>query len=307
MRRSVSRLALVALVVAAVTVTGLPFVAGAGRTRPRGSAAEPAGGPAAAVSGQVSRGSAPTRVSGKATYGYYGTVYGYPYYPSSYWWYWGWPYSYAYWGYWGWPYYYGYYPASARPRLQTDPAVVETDVRPKKADVVLDGAPVGQARDYNGSWDVLVVKPGLHALEFRHPGYMTLRVYLDAAAGGHYRIADRLERGEGLDPRSMERPPDRAEEPAGRRIRGTVPEESGREALAQGLLRISASPPDAAVYLDGEFLARADELARMHGALPVAVGRHVIEVVRPGFEGRSVDVQVDANEPAKVSIDLSPR
>lgn len=307
MKRSLMRSAVVALVVLAMTASALPAGAGASRTRPKGSAARPGSGHPVSVSGQVTRGSAPTRVSGRATYGYYDHRYSVSY-PGSYWWYWGWPYYYGYW-WWGWPYPYAYYPGQERPRPQTGPALVETDVQPKKSDVVLDGALVGQARDYNGSWDVLWLEPGVHSIEFRREGYMTLRLYLDARAGGQYRITERLEKGEGLDPRSMEQPPERPQEPVATELRPGGPGEARRAetALEQGLLRIEASPADAAVYLDGEFLARADELGRMHGALPVALGRHLIEVVRPGFEGQRTEVQVDAEKPVKVTIDLSPR
>ncbi len=67
---------------------------------------------------------------------------------------------------------------------------------------------------------------------------------------------------------------------------------------------MAIGPPDAAVYLDGEFLARASELSRLHGSLPVARGPHTIEVVRPGFESRAVDVDVEGEMPVRVEIDL---
>lgn len=310
MNRSIRRMALAAVVTAAMALSFLPAEGGGRRTRPSGSSAKPGSGRAVAVSGRATRGSAPTRVSGKATYGYYGAGYAYPSYPysSNYWWYWGWPY-YGYWAYWGWPYAYGGYAAPTGQQLRNAPALIETDVRPKKADVLLDDLPVGQARDYNGSWDILTVKPGMHMLEFRHPGYMTLRLYLDALSGNRYRITEALQKGEGIDPRSSEQPPEQPVERAEPATRPTVPGEPLREraSLPQGLLRVHASPPDAAVYLDGEFLARADELARLHGALPVAVGRHVVEVVRPGFEAQRVELQVDGKEPVKVSVDLVPQ
>jgi hypothetical protein len=306
--------ALLTAVIAALVVTTIPAAAQARRTRPGGSAAKPASGRAVSVSGYATRGSSPTRVSGRATYGYYtgGSSYPgywYPYYGySSSYWYWGWPY-YGYWGYWGWPYRYGYYSPPAGQQLRNAPALIETDLRPKKAEVLLDDAPVGQARDYNGSWDSLAVKPGEHMLEFRYPGYMSLRVHLDARPGGRYRITERLVEGEGIDPRSIELPPEPEAEPGGAVSTSVAPAEPPREqgSLTLGLLRVRASPPDAAVYLDGEFLARADELARMHGALPVAEGRHVIEVVRPGYEARRVEVEVGGEEPVKVTLELTPQ
>lgn len=70
------------------------------------------------------------------------------------------------------------------------------------------------------------------------------------------------------------------------------------------MLRLRVSPPDAAVYLDGEFLARADELARLHGAIPVAAGLHVVEVVRPGFEGETREIDVTGDRPVELTLAL---
>ena len=74
--------------------------------------------------------------------------------------------------------------------------------------------------------------------------------------------------------------------------------------LKRGLLRLEVHPADAAVYLDGEFLARADELNRLHGAIPVAQGVHAVEVVRPGYVGQTVNVEVGGDEPAKFRVEL---
>ena len=63
-------------------------------------------------------------------------------------------------------------------------------------------------------------------------------------------------------------------------------------------------PPDAAVYLDGEFLAHADELRRLHGAIPVAHGQHTIEVVRPGFRNVKQTVVVEGSDPVRVELEL---
>ena len=64
------------------------------------------------------------------------------------------------------------------------------------------------------------------------------------------------------------------------------------------------SPPDAAVYLDGEFLAQADELRRLHGALPVAAGNHIVEVVRPGYVSERQRIEVIDGDVARVAIQL---
>ena len=145
--------------------------------------------------------------------------------------------------------------------------------------------------------------PGVHVLEFSKDGYKTLRRAVDVKAGMHARIAEQMDKGEGLDPRSTEPVPVPAADPI-----GTAPSGGREEApvgsLRRGLLHLEIGPPDAAVYLDGEFLARASELSRLHGALPVANGTHRIEIVRPGFESRTLEVDVEGEEPLRVEIDL---
>jgi len=274
-----------------------------------------------------------THASGRATYGYggsrggyyggrhggyyggyYGRYYGYGHYGY---------YPYSYWG-WGWPWYYGGY-SYARPyyypvqtvRNATAPAVIQTAVKPKKAELFLDGQPIGQARDYSGSWDVLYVKPGRHEIEFRKDGLMTLHYAVDVQAGAYYAFDEKMQKGEGLDPRSVlefpERPVARSSAPAQVRPPEKLPEfeadvrtqPSVDSNLRRGLLRLDVSPPDAAVYLDGEFLAQADELRRLHGALPVAAGNHIVEVVRPGYVSERQQVEVSDGDVAQVAIRLA--
>lgn len=281
------------LLLVAVLALGIADVtAGAGRTRPGGSGGTP-----------------PQRAAGRATYGYrghhhghYGGYYGYYGYRHNPYFYYGWaawP-----WGWWyaGWPYY--------APRAAIAPesaGVIETDVRPKKAEVRVDGTFVGQARDFNGRWDYLWLEAGEHVLEFSKDGFMTLRRHLEVRRGMYVRIVEQLTKGEGIDPRSSEdhTPTTTAAPPTGAPLPPPPPQspaDSGT--LRRGLLRLDVEPRDAAVYLDGEFLARASELQRLHGALPVAGGVHTVEVVRPGYESRTVEVDVAAGKPARVEIVL---
>jgi hypothetical protein len=53
-------------------------------------------------------------------------------------------------------------------------------------------------------------------------------------------------------------------------------------------------------------LGTAQELARLHGALPVALGRHVVEIVRPGFGSRRLEVDVTEAGTARVELRLEP-
>ena len=187
-------------------------------------------------------------------------------------------------------------------------------MKPKKAEVLVDGTVLGQARDFNGSWDLLQLPPGRHEIELRYEGHQTLRLYVDVEAGGYYAIHERLLLGEGLDSRSQEPPPEEPaavsapRAPARNKPRTSLQAEVRGQpsALRTGLLSLSVRPADAAVYLDGDFLAQADELARLHGAIPVAEGEHLVEVVRPGYAAQRHRIRVDAQGPARLTVELVP-
>jgi len=265
------------------------------------------GGGSVSVSGGVSV------ASGRATYGYSRGHGGYWGGGGGYWGgYWGWPY-YG-WG-WGWPYHrWGwYYSQGPAPVMyaaginRSAPAALVTDIRPKKAEVRIDGELVGQARDYNGKWDQLWISPGEHEIEFSREGYQTLRLHVKTGPGGYHSIEQNLQKGTGLDPRSTERParPEATQAAAPSETpRVDWGANQPRESLRSGFLRIDAQPTDAAIYLDGEFLASAAELGRLHGSLPIALGLHTVEVVRPGYSSRTMRVEVNGEEPVKVLIRL---
>lgn len=306
--------AIAALIVAALAAPLAVAEAGdAGRTRPgkssagsSGASRGSSGGGRTRVSGSSHTGGQRTRVSGKSTYGRYR---GYRYW-GGYWRHHG---PYLGWYYGSYPFYpyYPYYPWHHVPSVHvyrlpaSGPAAVEIDIRPKRATVTLDGDEIGRAKEYNGNWNYLWLEPGTYELAFSADGYKTLKAHLRVMEGRHYRFVDRLEKGEGLDPRSTSEPPPPPAPKAGTR---PLPEEAAEaelpSALRRGLLHIRIEPADAAVYLDGEFLANAVELSRLHGALPVAVGVHKIEVVRPGYAGQVVEVTVSEQEPAVLELAL---
>lgn len=260
---------------------------------------------AVAPRGTAGRGTVSPRgtASGTARYGYGSYGYPsypyypyYPYYPSYGWPYWGW---YGDWGY-GWPYYgfsigasygtdyvYGSYPAPP-----TGPAVVETDVSPSKAEVILDGTPSGLAKDFNGTWDELRIEPGHHTITFRKEGYRSLTVEFDAVPGGRYVFDQQLARGEGED--RIQRP---SEAPA------PAPP-AAPAGVAKGFLRIRVLPEDAAIYLDGGYLGTGLELGSLHGALAVAQGEHVVEVARPGYKSETRTLLVGSDGHALLDLTL---
>lgn len=292
---------------AKVTRTGTRSAAPAPRVSTATRATAPRGGK------QIAHGTATYGHGYGHGHGYYPDYPYYPYYPT-----WGYPYyGDAYWGYgsswslgigFGWPYwgYGGYwapyapYPYVVAPAAEpVGPAGVEIDVAPRNARVFWNGEDVGRAKEYDGRWDRLRVGAGRQVLEIRADGYKTLRVVLDAEAGRAYRLEYALEKGEGIDPRSQ----DPAAMPAPGNARAADDAAPGAP-LDKGFLRLTVKPADAAVYLDGEYFARAEEIARLRGAIPLVVGEHRIEVVRPGFASRTVLVNVDRGATASTTVEL---
>lgn len=310
----VSRSFLGAAMIAVLVAASIPSIEAA----PRRGAAPRAGAPSArqapaAARSNPARTAAPARTPsgapgvarGRATYGYGHSGGTYP----PYWWdgYWGWG---GYWGagsYWGWPYWGWPYTApavvvpggAAQAGLPELPAVLETAVSPKSATVRLDGEEIGKARDWNGAWDALTLPPGVHVLEFSKDGYRTFRAVVELEPGMRFRVERDLAEGEGLDPASDPLP-----EPA---PVVTSAREPSPAPLARGFLHLRVRPSDAAVYLDGRFLASGFELDRLHGAIPVAAGTHRVEVMRPGHRSHVMEVEVaPSGDAATVEVTLEP-
>ncbi len=291
--------------------------------------AVPSHGHASASGAAAPRGHVPAHgtASGTAHWGY-GHGYGYPHggywygYP---WWGWGWGWYGSWW--WGWPYdyygypyasYYGYYGDGpdggdygtyAYAPAPHGPATIKTTVTPQDAEVVLDGESVGFASDYNGRWDWLRVKAGAHTIAFRAKGYKTLTVDFTASPGAEYKFNDVLAPGSGDDHRTVEPPaaPPQAEHrpPPQHQSPSDPPRPPLQGSMGPaGRLRVQVVPPDAAVYIDGEYLGLGIELGRIHGALAVPTGSHRLEAVRPGYVTATKTVEVGETDVSSVELTL---
>ncbi len=212
------------------------------------------------------------------------------------------------WGYWGpWP---TVYAAAVPPDL----AVVDTDVEPEDARVYLDGRLIGTADDFDGYPSYLFLEPGTYELEFALPGYASEKVIIEAKAGRYFSLDNRLQRqpGEQRPPwyeRPKGLPADRVFSKEGSSsARASGPDLSLRPDLRsrrQGerpparsgaALKLSIEPPEASVYLDGDFLGTGRELGGLEGGLAVAAGTHTLEVFAPGRAPRRVQVEVEEGQ-----------
>ncbi len=72
----------------------------------------------------------------------------------------------------------------------------------------------------------------------------------------------------------------------------------------EAFMTLDAQPPGAEVFLDSRRLGTADEvLAR---ALPLAPGRHALEVVAPGYRPFIAEFRASPGFPTRLRVDLFP-
>ena len=227
---------------------------------------------------------------GRVLYGHYGAHYhGTIYYPYS-----CYDYHYSYWDY---PYRnrsYGYDPTGA----------VRVLVDPKETKVYVDGYYAGIADDFDGIFQRLYLPPGRHEVALKLDGYKTHRVQIYSARGHTIKLHHDMVQGEGEDePENMVGPMDEDMDEDEARLRENEDPPARGEARIRkgglGTLRLSVSPKDAAVYVDGEFWGNG-----ISEDLKLPAGRHEIAVVRPGFQSYERQIEIRADDTLELDIDL---
>jgi hypothetical protein len=317
---------------------------------PGGGGSRSSGGGAHRIPG--SGGGAPHRPTGDGRHGhdgghhhghghsyyYYGYPYYYPYYGFSFGF--GYPYYYPYYygyGYGYYPYYgyrpYGYYaPYYGYPNAAYDGegayypppyadrsslGAVAVKVRPKTAEVYVDGRFVGSADNFDGFPGYLWMAPGQHRVEVVQDGFANLTQDLDIAVGQVIELEQKLVVGDASRPvppadrgysRGAERapypegggyrPPDRYTEPRDSQAGDREPSPD----LAE--LMLDVRPDDASVYLDGRFVGTGRQVSTATQPLMLMPGEHRLQVVHPEYAADERTVTMGAGEEKLVEVTL---
>jgi len=246
---------------------------------------------------------------------YYYGYYGYPFFSGSF--YWGWPYY----GWYG-PYWYGYPRYYGPPNYDYRAGAIDLNVKPKKTKVYLNGKYIGKATEFDGWPGYLVLREGTYELIFFLDGHKTERREFKVEAGTVLRTRFELQPGDSTPPEAISNPPkvrDRGTEDE--RFSPPPPRERyNRDSGANSVdlneggydlrgeparLDFSIVPDDASVYLDGKFLGTGRELNRLKKPLLVDDGNHLVEVVRPGYRGKTLTVEVAKGGTETIKVDLS--
>ena len=256
------------------------------------------------------------------------------FYTGPYWGYYG--YDPFFWGSFGWyPYRWGYYPP---PWYYSGPAVdgasLRLQVKPKDAQVYLDGFFAGIVDDFDGIFQRLHVQPGEHELVLYLKGYKSVKQSIRLQRGQDFKVQYAmvpLAAGEPNEPPPTPPPvPERRMgEPQGDEPRGDMQErpERGRAPMpdrpsaprdlprpilrddrgAQGFgtLAIRVQPTGADVLVDGERWQGPDGNERLVIQLPQ--GSHRVEIRKDGFNTFSTEIQVRSGETVPLNVSLSGR
>ena len=284
-------------------------------------------------------------------YGYY---HGYGYHPFYYHRYpyrsiyFGYPYYYPYGAYYSWGYPWGYYDYRRRHSgygyadydrggyYSGDRGVgaLDINIKPRKAEVYVNGQPVGNAGQYDGFPSHLWLEEGTYNLVFYEEGYETLARRVNVLPGLTIDVDGDMVEGnatapEDLLPELMQPPAEevaRLEQEEGRRAareeawRQRAREHKARKAKggaagaangaldlreAPGRVYLTVEPAEASVYLDGRFLGTGEEVSRLRSGLLVDSGTHDLQVVHPDFETQERSLEVPSGEDITVELDLS--
>jgi hypothetical protein len=250
------------------------------------------------------------------------------------------------WGWWGWygpwawgPGYAGggYYDRHYRGRGEAYGAL-DLDLWPDDVQVYVDGELVGEVDEFDGFPTFLWLPRGTYDVVFYRDGFQTLARQYSIYAGQVIDVNDRLERGESIRPEDLpatstvnrearlERNRQRRE--SARRYEdwrerdrwaegddeAEIEDDDGEQAESEEVveggsmarLRLSITPEDASLYLDGNFLGTAREVAQLSAGLVVPPGSHRLEVVRPGYAPEEVAFDSEAGEELDLEVDLEP-
>jgi hypothetical protein len=225
------------------------------------------------------------------------------------------------------PYGYGY-------RLAEPEASVRLEVKPKEAEVFVDGFYAGIVDDFDGVFQRLNVPPGEHEIELWLDGYRTVKQKVYLTRDNTFKIKYQMERlaaGQAPEPKPqpIEPPPDgnqpRMQPPQPPMGRGPMtrrmppqqmpPQQQppddrgaqdaprgGQRNAAYGTLAIKVQPGDAEVSIDGENWRGPGAQDRL--TVEVSEGSHTIEIRKSGYRTyvTQVDVRRGQTTPLNVSL-----
>jgi hypothetical protein len=224
---------------------------------------------------------------------------------------------YSYFGPWYDPWYqypYGPYQPYGYQRVYDEQtASIRLEVKPREAEVFVDGYIAGTVDDFDGFFQRLRVRPGQHELVLYLEGYRTVRQNLYLRTNSSQSIKYQMERlaaGESSGLRPVPQPPD---EPAGppepRAPRPRPPARAGQQPppppsadSRYGTFSIRVQPASAEILVDGERWSAPAGQERL--VIQLSEGTHKVEVRREGYETFSTEIRIRRGETNTLNVSL---
>lgn len=233
-------------------------------------------------------------------------------------------------GYYRYDPYYGHYDSPYLVKVDDGRAegknvgALDLNVRPKDAEVYLNGHYIGTTGNYDGYPQFLWLEEGEYELIFYKEGFETVRRIYDVRAGLQVDVEMRMQEGTAESPETLSHrsaPPESFAPPAddvadsgydagwaGNAPGGppgtTTDAVSGvidaRQSPAR--VRIAVTPSDASIYVDGRFVGTGEQLGGTFGALLLEAGKHTVEIVHPSYETRTIEFEVDSGEELDLDV-----
>jgi hypothetical protein len=248
------------------------------------------------------------------------------YYPTFYrasLWYnpWG-PYDYG--GYYGAPYYYQY-PIYGPGRSYYGMGSVRVEVKPRNAEVFVDGYFAGTVDDFDGVFQRLNIEPGEHEIVIYLEGHrpFSQRFYLQPGKSFNIRhTMEPLGPGEAAPPRPQTAPvqgraggpqydnggqvgPPEARGPGAGRGAGGGRGRQGGPAAAEGFgsLSLRVQPADAQVLIDGEVWQGSLDGERL--VIQLGAGTHHVEIRKDGYRNYLTDIPIGNGQVRTLNVALT--
>jgi len=188
------------------------------------------------------------------------------------------------WPWWGYPYPHRFPPADWRVYAEWETANVRLDVSPKDAQVYVDRYYAGVIDDFDGIFQHLTLRAGVHLIEIRRTGYVTLAIEFNLYPWQSVTYRRTMEPSHGDEVSSA--PPSAGFE------EGAAPPAPANGNAPPGDVKFDVAPDDAAIYADGFYAGIVDDFnGSQH--LPLPPGRHHLSLQLDGYETTEVDLTID--------------
>lgn len=170
--------------------------------------------------------------------------------------------------------------------LQEEPwGAVVLRIDPPDALLYVDGNPIGSAASFMRAGAELLAPPGKLFIEAWKADHRPFAVEIEVRTGERSTVEHQLKPGPG--------PTDPARAPSRRPGRPT------------GSLSLAVTPPDAAVYLDGHFVATANLVKDLPFMKEIPAGPHLLTISRDGYRTHREELVISPLRPLERKVELS--